>query len=76
MELGTKCAKICPRENVAEGLMSENLAARKYVRSQYMILHVPIISADIKYTQWKNCAHCMELDSIKNKLQKKHEYLA
>ena len=28
MELGTKCAKICPRENVAEGLMRENLAAR------------------------------------------------
>ena len=41
MELGTKCAKICQRENVVEGLMRENLAARKYVRSQYM--HFPII---------------------------------
>ena len=28
--------KICPRENVAEGLMRENVAARKYVRSQYI----------------------------------------
>ena len=38
MELVTKCAKICPCKNVTDGLMHEKLAARKYVRSQY--LHV------------------------------------
>ena len=36
MELGSKYAKICPCENVAEGLMLENLAAREYVLSQYL----------------------------------------
>ena len=35
MELTTKCTKIYPRENVTWGLMCENLAARKYLRSQY-----------------------------------------
>ena len=28
--------KICPRENVTKGLMRENLAARKYLRLQYI----------------------------------------
>ena len=32
MEFVTKCVKLSPRENVEEGLMRENLAARKYVR--------------------------------------------
>ena len=33
MEQTTKCEKIYPRENVTKGLMRENLAARKYLRS-------------------------------------------
>ena len=38
MEFSTKRTKICPRKNVTKGMMRENLAARKYLRSQYMYI--------------------------------------
>ena len=41
IELITRCVKICPCENVTKGLMRENLAARKYLNSQYMLVLSP-----------------------------------
>ena len=49
MGLTTKCAKICPRENVTKGLVRENLAARKYLRSQYLLLWA--VEAQIMHTE-------------------------
>ena len=51
-EMLTRCVKMCPSKNVTRDVMRENLAARKYLRLQYLCFTTITIYSHITENLW------------------------